>query len=68
MGPNPLYLATPFAFNPPWWRGFLHYIIVSDISPKQEALGYISVAESFRKFTSSLLLRSARLKLPNSLK
>jgi len=27
-------------------EGFLHYIIVSDISLKLDALGYISVAES----------------------
>jgi len=38
----------PLAFNPPpsRWRGSLHHITESDISLKQDALGYISVAES----------------------
>jgi len=39
--------TTPLAFNPPPDGGVpVHHIILSDISPKLEALDYITVAES----------------------
>jgi len=39
----------------PRWKGSLHHIIISDISLKLDALGYISVAESLGIFSTTFM-------------